>query len=98
MKKMGRMSFLLVILCGILFSVASANAASPADVPRIDVDTLKGLLDGPEAAPAVLDVRTGASWDDSEHMILSAIREDPGKVAGWAEKYAKEDTIVLYCT
>jgi hypothetical protein len=42
----------------------------------------------------VLDVRTGSSWQDGDMMIESAVREDPGELASWIEKYTPEQTIV----
>ncbi len=95
---MRKMNLLLFIVGVILLFGGPANAASSADVPRMAVETLKELLDGSETVPVVLDLRTGSSWKNSEYMIESAIREEPGEMSSWAEKYAKEATLVLYCT
>ena len=74
------------------------TAASSDDIPRITVENLKKLLDDPESGLVILDVRTNSSWEDSDFMIKSAIREDPNDFDSWAKKYPKEKTFVLYCT
>ena len=86
------------IIGAILVSGTIVNAASPAEIPRMSIETLKDLLDDQEAEVVVLDVRTGASWASSEYMIETAVREEPGEFATWVGKYSKEKPIVLYCT
>ena len=98
MKKLGRMFLGLCIIGLIIFPGAIANAASSEDVPRMSVETLKDLLEDPESEVVVLDVRTGSSWKDDDMMIASAVREEPGELASWIEKYTPEQTLVLYCT
>jgi rhodanese-related sulfurtransferase len=66
-----------------------------AGVKSMDSDGLKSMLSSPELV--VLDVRTGTDWSESEFKIKGAIRVDPGKVASWAQSYAKDKIYVLYC-
>lgn len=65
-------------------------------VPRMDKDELKPLLGAADVV--VLDVRTGGDWTDSTFKIKGAIRA-PGKdLDAWSKKFAKDTTLVLYCS
>ncbi len=89
----------IIIVCvAITGFYATTATASNEDIPRMTVDQLKKLLDDPESALIIIDVRTGASWSDSKVMIKSAVREDPSDFNSWAKKHPKEKTFVLYCT
>ncbi len=66
-----------------------------ADVPRIAKSELKAQLG--QSGLVVLDVRRDSDWDSSGAKIKGAVRESPGNFRGWADKYPKEKTIVLYC-
>ena len=47
----------------------------------------------------ILDLRYGVGWTLSTQKIKGALREDPKEKTGeWAAKYAKDKTIVTYCT
>jgi hypothetical protein len=65
------------------------------DVPRMTKEELRARLGAPELV--ILDLRIGRDWQASDLKITGAVREDPGDVAGWVEKYPKEKTIVTYC-
>lgn len=62
---------------------------------RISVGQLKEMLGDPNLI--IIDVRDPVSWATSDIKILGAVREDPQNVDVWADKYAKDKTIVLYC-
>jgi len=65
-------------------------------VPRMTKEQLKELVGKPDLV--ILDVRSSSDWGKGQTKILGAVREDPGKPTKiWAEKYAKDKTIVLYC-
>ena len=66
-----------------------------ADVPRMTPDELKPLLGNSDLI--LLDVRSGKDWKDSDLKIQGAVREEPGEIKDWSQKYSKEKTIVLYC-
>ena len=83
-----------VVIIGMYAPTARANT----DIPRMTVEQLKKLLDDPKSDVIIIDVRTGASWTNSDVMIKSAVRENPDDFTAWAKKYPKENTIVLYCT
>jgi hypothetical protein len=82
----------LVIFLGMGMFVSRVLSA---DVPRITKDELKALLGKPDVI--LLDVRAGNDWKDSDLKIQGAIREEPGQIKSWSQKYSKEQTIVLYC-
>jgi len=82
----------LVILATGIQAVWAAEKA-----PRMTKEELKELMGKPDLV--VLDVRSRSDWGKGETKILGAVREDPGKpTKTWAEKYAKDKTIVLYCS
>jgi len=62
---------------------------------RITAGQLKEMLGDPNVI--IIDVRDPVSWVKSASKILGAVREDPQNVGTWAEKYAREQTIVFYC-
>ncbi len=87
------MRVLITALFFILFS--SVTSAFAQDVATIDVDELQAMLGSEDLV--VLDVRAGRDWSSSEFKIQGAFREEPGDVEGWAGKYEKDKTVVLYC-
>jgi hypothetical protein len=66
-----------------------------ADAPRMTQEELKGLLGNPDLI--IVDVRFGRDWTGSDLKIKGAVREDPENIESWANKYAKDKTLVLYC-
>lgn len=76
----------------LLFTLATA--ARGADAPTITKEELKGMLDRPDLI--IIDVRTGASWGESELKIKGAVREEPTEVKRWIDKYPKDKTLVFY--
>jgi rhodanese-related sulfurtransferase len=58
-------------------------------------ETLKDLLDDPDVI--ILDVRTGSDWRASESKIKGAVRVEQKELAGLADKYEKNKTLVFYC-
>jgi hypothetical protein len=69
--------------------------AFAADVPKISKEELQTMLGNPEAI--IIDVRAGGDWSANDSKIKGAIREDPGKVDSWMDKYPKDKTLVFYC-
>ncbi len=78
----------------IAFIGLSALAAMAEEASRMSKDELKAMLGDPELI--ILDVRLGAHWEESERTITGAIRENPKEFESWADKYSKDQTIVLY--
>ena len=87
-----------LVLCVLAVGISISWAASPGDVPRMAIETLKELMEDSETELVILDVRTGSSWAESDVMIKAAIREDPEDFNSWSEKYPQDKTFVLYCT
>jgi hypothetical protein len=86
------------ILLGVLVSVLigmTMEAESADTVPRMTQQEAKSLLGNPDVI--FIDVRAPKDWDASSSKIRGAIREDPSNISGWAEKYPKEKTLLLYC-
>ena len=65
------------------------------DVPRMTKEELKAKLGSSDLI--LIDVRYGRDWTDSHLKIRGAVREDPGAIESWANKYPKEKTLVFYC-
>lgn len=79
----------------ILFVLIALSLALSVDVTRMTKDELRSLIDKGDVV--VVDVRIGRDWKSSEFKIHTAVREDLGQVASWANKYSKDKTLVLYC-
>lgn len=77
------------------FMVFSAGTDGAADVERITKEELKSMLGSPDII--IVDVRQPSHYDASGTKIKGAVREDPGKVTTWMEKYPKDKTLVFYC-
>ncbi len=80
----------------VIFSALSAFALAAAEAPRMAKEDLKSRLGDKDIV--VIDVRTQADWEKSDFKIRGAVREEPQDAATWAGKYAKDKTIVLYCS
>lgn len=65
------------------------------DVPRMTKDELKAMLGNPDLT--IIDVRHDQDWKGSDVTIKGAVREGPNDVKYWANKYAKDRLLVLYC-
>jgi len=95
MEKTKRRIFWIVI--GFAFAGMLAEMAIAETAPRITKEELKPMLGQPGVI--VIDVRTGADWDSGRTKIQGAIRENPQKsTKSWAEKYSKDQTLILYCS
>jgi predicted sulfurtransferase len=80
--------FLVGISTGVLLGLTIAN------VPRMDKEDLRKLLDNPDVI--ILDVRIQSEWEQSAFKIKGAVRlESVDEVAGVT--YPKDKTLVLYC-
>lgn len=72
-----------------------ATFLQSGDVPRMTKEELKALMGNPDII--IVDVRYGKDWTDSDSKIQGAVREDPGAIQSWANKYSKDKTLVFYC-
>ena len=74
-----------------------ADAGSD-EVPRISVEQLRQLLDGPDP-PIVLDVRTRSQYEAEDARIPDSIRVAPDHILEWINSQEKRDRLVVaYCT
>ena len=94
--KLSIYSKLAVLIAGIIFFCVVSAALSANDVPRMNKDELKALLDNPDVV--ILDARTSFEWNKSENKIKGAHRLDPNNTESVEKIYPKEKTIVVYCS
>ncbi len=86
------------IACLIIFLVSCFACESNAvdDEPAaVSIQQVGAMLEKPEVV--IIDVRKPRNWWRSTKKILHAVREDPFEVDNWAEKYAKDKTLIFYC-
>jgi len=83
----------IAVIGFVLIMLASLVTASEAD--RMSQDALKLKLGGPDIV--IVDVRSYTDWTLSSEKIKGALREDYRDFKGWAAKYPRDRTIVLYC-
>jgi hypothetical protein len=79
--------------------LAAAGGLTPAsaasiEVPRISIEETQKILGRPDVV--IIDVRTAKTWWRSGTKILHAVREEIGSVKQWADKYAKDQTLIFY--
>jgi hypothetical protein len=91
MKERLLMTLILILLGGGLCIPPVLSAG----VPEMTKEELNSLLGKPELI--VLDVRRNSHWASSDLKIKGAVRENPNEIEWWADRYAKDKTIVLYC-
>jgi hypothetical protein len=87
--------FIIALPAIFAFYFTAAGAAS-IEVPRISIEKAKDMFGNPNVV--IIDVRTVKTWWKSPTKILNAVREKPGSVEKWAEKYPKNKTLILYCS
>jgi hypothetical protein len=71
-------------------------AADQKKIPEISCDKLKQMIGLPKTV--ILDVRRSRSWWRSSKKIVTAVREDPSRIDKWVQKYAKDMTLIFYCS
>jgi hypothetical protein len=85
--------FVFILILG---QAAVTAAGDNKDVSRISVHQARALLGHPDTV--IIDVRKYRNWWRSSKKIPTAVREDPSKVNQWIEKYAKSQTLIIYCS
>ena len=86
---------IILFLSIFLMMVACQTWTIAKGIPMMTKDQLKSMLGNPDLT--IIDVRYGLDWTESDMKIQGAVREDPVNVKSWADKYAKNRLIVLYC-
>ncbi len=92
---MRRNAWLLFLVVAVLLAPLGSCQSRKAEAPRVDKDTLKGMLG--DATLFLIDVRTPKDWGAGDKKIKGAVRHDPNKVAQWGKTLPKDKQIVLYC-
>ena len=86
---------IILFLSIFLMMVACQTWTIAKGIPMMTKDQLKSMLGNPDLT--IIDVRYGLDWTESDVKIQGAVREDPVNVKSWADQYAKNRLIVLYC-
>ncbi len=89
-----RRTMTAVVVLGFIVNML-APLATAAETVRMSQEDLKLKLDDPDVV--IVDVRSYTDWILSWDKIKGAQRENYRDFEGWATKYPKEKTIVLYC-
>lgn len=89
--------WIYLLFAGILAALVSAlpAAAYMENVPRMDKEALKAMLDSPDLL--LVDIRTGMDWNASEFKIPGAVRYEPRNFNTWKDQLPEHKTMVLYC-
>jgi rhodanese-related sulfurtransferase len=85
----------LITLMAIAVGWSMGLPAASAEAVRMSQEELKSRLGEP--ALLIIDVRSYTDWFLSREKIKGAERENYRDFEGWAAKYPKDKTIVLYC-
>ena len=87
----------IILTVFVLTTILAVFASSgwSADVNKMTKEELKEIMD--TETVAILDVRRGRDWSSSEYKIKGAERIDNKKLLAQTKKYAKNQTLVLYC-
>ena len=91
----GKRIRLLIFAVGIALIAGDLVFAAPPQADKMTKEELLPLLGNPDVA--IVDLRFGREWSDSNVKIKGAIREDPMKPGQWTDKYPKEKMLVFYC-
>ena len=83
---------LIILLASCFACESNAVDNEPA---AVSIQQVKAMLEKPEVV--IIDVRKPRNWWRSTKKILNAVREDPFEVDKWADKYAKDKTLIFYC-
>jgi rhodanese-related sulfurtransferase len=85
-----------MVLFYLAFSLLLITEPFAADVSTVSKEELQPMLGNPDVI--IIDNRSDHDWTGSSSMIKGAVREDPGKVLTWIDKYPKDKTLVFYCS
>jgi rhodanese-related sulfurtransferase len=89
------MSCLRIACSVLLLSALALSGVQAAQVPRMDKDELKSILNTPNLI--LLDVRPTGQWAVSSRKIPGATHKDPYRARHWGKKLDKNKTVVTYC-
>ncbi len=92
-RKKGTAVVVLLCIAGLL--AMASTVCAQGEIPRISKEEAKEKLD--DSAVIFLDARRGSDWRASQYKIKGAVKENPGDVDQWAEKYDAGKTYIVYC-
>ncbi|MDO3379360.1 rhodanese-like domain-containing protein [Geoalkalibacter halelectricus] len=84
----------LAVLIALVVAGCTTVYPDTDGVARMSLEQLHGRLG--ESDLVIIDARTPGEWRRAEVKIPGAVREDPRQIS-WADRYDKNDTLVLYC-
>jgi hypothetical protein len=87
---------LAALMAGMILLCTVCPALGSEDVPRMDKEELRTLLDNPDIV--ILDVRSPSDWNRSEYKIKGAQRLDQSNRDNLENLYPKDKTLVVYCS
>lgn len=88
--------YTFIVILGFFILPIIAHAAD-GGVPRITKEELKAKIEKGEDI-LILDVRTGASFNNSKVKIKGAMRMSPDEVDVWSKNLPKDKKVITYCT
>jgi hypothetical protein len=72
------------------------SSSENEEPPRMTQDLLESRLD--DSKLTIIDLRQPGEWESADVKIKGAVRENPQDVESWADKYSKDQELVLYCS
>jgi 3-mercaptopyruvate sulfurtransferase SseA len=91
--KNSNMMMLMAIFAALVVSFSATAGATDAE--RMTKEELRSMLGNPDVI--IVDVRQPGDYNPSDTKIQGAVREDPGAVGAWMDKYPKDKILVFYC-
>jgi hypothetical protein len=82
------------LVIGATEKTATDQAIPFPEIARMTKEQLRDLLGKQKIV--LLDTRPEEQWRSSDQMLPGAVHENPFEVKSWAEKYSKDDTLILY--
>jgi rhodanese-related sulfurtransferase len=76
--------------------IITAGTSGAEDKSLVEPEQLKAKLG--QSDLVILDVRIASDWKRSDYKIRGALRVDPHDVSSWANKFAKDSAVVVYCS
>ncbi|MCF8030934.1 MAG: hypothetical protein K9K39_08570 [Desulfohalobiaceae bacterium] len=81
--------------CLLLLGALALTSAHASQVPRMDKDQLKAILNNSDLI--LFDVRPFAQWAASSQKLPGAKHKDPHQARQWGQTLDRNKTVVTYC-
>ena len=86
----------ILLFVSMFVFVGSLAVSLAAEAPRISKEELKALMESGDVV--IMDARSKAGWEFSDHKIKGAIRTPLDTIDEWLESIPKDKTLVIYCS